>query len=887
MKSPRKIVALIVLASAVALAALIETFNFLANQQRELVQQELQRLLGKEVSFTGLEVHLLGWPGFAAKELRIADDPRFAATPILRARELILGVKLSQLLFGRLVIDALTLIEPEFQVITDETGLHNLDLLAQRRKEFTPLPNLRAAPAERRPSAVIFAIEELRIEDGRVIYLDRSVKEPAELQLRDIDMTLIGLDPTKMSRLRLAAALVEGLGQDVRIEGLLFGVGPEQSWLRREMNLSIQLDSLHVPVVARAIAALRDKIPPELDVAGPMSLQAKAGGTLARPRLENLTLKAPLFGASDYNATVTGEVRFSERRSWEDAELKGQMTIDPLPMAGLRNLRWFAQSLPSALITDGNISVYGRFEGTWETLRIGALVRADKSEWRYQDWLRKRLRRPAEISARIARQKQKFFIYESVLVCGRNRVEFNGFIDAGAESKLQLKLSNRKGSVAGWSELLAPAVLVGIAGQTDLSLVIEQQSLPGNDDWSVQGYFRLSAGEFRHPPSGRKIDAADATVTFVGRQARFENVKFRLGTSTMTLDGVAPNLLEPYADFEIRSAQLNLSDLAELSTSVPGQLDDVSAKGALRWQDDEPVLDGMVQVRDGILYGLAFRDLRTDFTGSGGGLNFNHLSLRALDGVIRADGHVASAGDVELSAQTDALELRALAAQWLPPIKDRIQGQLRGRARFTLTAADGSGAPNALKVSIDSTVRGGAIKDFNLIGQLLLRGSGASTSAPASSRLPPGFAQLMARPDTTVESLKADFTVGPERIRTDNLIIGTTDYTITGAGWIDLNRSTRWNGLIALSPRATLEAQRDYRLLRYLVDRRGRLAITFRVDGTIPNVRIRLDNRALVQALRGNAPERGGDGARPSQSSQATSEKKKWLPAALERFLNR
>jgi hypothetical protein len=90
-----------------------------------------------------------------------------------------------------------------------------------------------------------------------------------------------------------------------------------------------------------------------------------------------------------------------------------------------------------------------------------------------------------------------------------------------------------------------------------------------------------------------------------------------------------------------------------------------------------------------------------------------------------------------------------------------------------------------------------------------------------------------------------------------------------------------------LSPRATLEAQRDYRLLRYLVDRRGRLAITFRVDGTIPNVRIRLDNRALVQALRGNAPERGGDGARPSQSSQATSEKKKWLPAALERFLNR
>ncbi|HYA27701.1 MAG TPA: hypothetical protein VEI95_02715, partial [Acidobacteriota bacterium] len=150
-----------------------------------------------------------------------------------------------------------------------------------------------------------------------------------------------------------------------------------------------------------------------------------------------------------------------------------------------------------------------------------------------------------------------------------------------------------------------------------------------------------------------------------------------------------------------------------------------------------------------------------------------------------------------------------------------------------------------------------------------------------------GFTKLMIRPDTIVESLKADFTVEPERIRTDNLIIGTTDYTITGAGWIDLNLRTRWNGLIALSPRATLEVQRDYRLLRYLVDRRGGLAITFRVDGTIPSVRIRLDNRALAQALRGNAPERGSDGERQNRPSQATNEKKKWLPGALERFLNR
>ena len=41
--------------------------------------------------------------------------------PSLRARELVLGVSLWNLLCRRLVITSLTFDEPEFQIITDET----------------------------------------------------------------------------------------------------------------------------------------------------------------------------------------------------------------------------------------------------------------------------------------------------------------------------------------------------------------------------------------------------------------------------------------------------------------------------------------------------------------------------------------------------------------------------------------------------------------------------------------------------------------------------------------------------------------------------------------------------------------------------------------------
>ena len=459
MKSPKKILVFTLAAVTIVAALLVLSIDIVANRQRESVERELRKLLGKDVRFTGLEVHLMGWPGFAAKELRIDDDPRFAATPVIRARQLIFGLSLRQLLWGDIVIDSLRFIEPELQVINDETGLHNLAVLAQRSEVFAPF----AKPLT--SSRVSFAIDTIRIDDGRVIYLDRSVKEPAELQLRDVDFKLSGLDPARTTRLRFAAGLVEGLGQDIHITGRLGGVRPGESWQARQMNLTIQFDSLHVPLVARAVAALREKIPRDLDVTGPMSLQANASGTLARPRIENITLKAPLFGASDYNAKITGSVEFSESRPWEDAQLQVNLTIQPVAMAQLRKLRWLRQNVSPALVSDGTIAIYSRFEGSWDTLRFGALVRGEKSEWRYKDWLQKPMDRPAEIRARVRRQKQQFVIADSEIVSGLNRIGFSGTVDVGDEPKLQLRIYNSDVPLNGWSEWLAPSTMIGIACQ--------------------------------------------------------------------------------------------------------------------------------------------------------------------------------------------------------------------------------------------------------------------------------------------------------------------------------------------------------------------------------------------------------------------------------------
>jgi hypothetical protein len=332
MKRPQKILAALAVVLVIAAIVLVQTFNVLAVRNRDQVQQELQKVLGKNVNFNSLEVHWLGQLGFVATEFRIADDPRFAATPLLHARELVLGISLWNLLFRRLVIDKLIFNGAEFQIITDETGALNLTTLLNRKNELRGFSKVPPVPAEPKHSAVSFLISDIRVRDGRIEYVDRSVKAPAELRMKNISMRLKGFARQQATQITFAASLTEGLSQDVRIDGRLEPVPSDPSWLHRPIDLNIRLDSLHVPVVARAIAALRDKIPEELDVTGPMALQAKAGGTAERPRIDSFTLKIPLFGSSDYNAVVDGSIQFTERRLWEDAAIQGKLVVEPLAL---------------------------------------------------------------------------------------------------------------------------------------------------------------------------------------------------------------------------------------------------------------------------------------------------------------------------------------------------------------------------------------------------------------------------------------------------------------------------------------------------------------------------------------------------------------------------
>jgi hypothetical protein len=233
------------------------------------------------------------------------------------------------------------------------------------------------------------------------------------------------------------------------------------------------------------------------------------------------------------------------------------------------------------------------------------------------------------------------------------------------------------------------------------------------------------------------------------------------------------------------------------------------------------------------------------------------------------------------------MDARAMLAQFFPKLKNRLQGQLNVTAKLATINKDGANVEQALQGSGEALIRDGAIRDFNLFARLLTRDGEPSPMNKLSERLPVIVAEAVRRQDTPFDTLKANFAMAERRIRTDNLFLSTPDYTVTGAGWIGFDRALKWNGTLVLSPRLAQSLEREYKTLRYLLDRRGRLAITFRMEGRLPNVKIKPESRALSQFLRLISTERGAQPSTAGEEGSPEHDRRQWLPESLDRLLRR
>jgi AsmA protein len=149
-------VAVVIAALVIVVIGLIPLF-INADTFRPRVEEQLSISLGRKITLGHLSFSLITG-SLIAEEITVADDPAFATTPFLQAKELKIGIEVGQFLFHRKVrITNFTVDSPSIQLIHAQNGTWN----------FSSLGSAATQPAPQKESLFPdLAVGEIKIKNG-------------------------------------------------------------------------------------------------------------------------------------------------------------------------------------------------------------------------------------------------------------------------------------------------------------------------------------------------------------------------------------------------------------------------------------------------------------------------------------------------------------------------------------------------------------------------------------------------------------------------------------------------------------------------------------------------------------------------------------------------
>jgi AsmA protein len=214
---------------------------------------------------------------------------------------------------------------------------------------------------------------------------------------------------------------------------------------------------------------------------------------------------------------------------------------------------------------------------------------------------------------------------------------------------------------------------------------------------------------------------------------------------------------------------------------------------------------------------------------------------------LRHDKHRA----FTLDATARRVALQPLLAAFGARVAPHVEGLLDASASLT-----GGGRP-AIRRSLAGTVRtevhDGVVHGVNLVDQVLGGITGVErigTLAPESLRAK--HPELFGAADTRFEELRATTRIADGQARTDDLVMRSPSYTVTGSGTAGLDGSLDLTAKFVAGSALTADIVGSIRDARWAANDQQLLEVPFRLTGRLPDVRVRPDP-AFVARVVGSA----------------------------------
>lgn len=853
-------IVLLILVALVVVAIVAIPLVVDANRYHGLVQAQLEKALGRPVTFGQMRLSLTP-PGMRLENVMIAEDPQFGQDAFATAKYLDATVKIGPLLHGNVDIRSLELQQPKVQIIKNAAGVWNFSTLGKKKTQ--------AGSGEGE-----FVLGKLAIAGGQVTMVDQAKKTSSVYN--NIDLALNDYAPNKAFRFDGALHL-PGAGKEMlRMNGTAGPLPADNNLTETPFGASLDFKEVGVGGI-RSLANLTALDGIEGTLSGKLNAR-NTNGTLGADG--SLELQDAVIRKVKVDYPITLDFRATDHLASDQIHIdsaKLHLGQTPIVIEGDVN----AGATPAQL----NLHVTLKEVSIEETARLAsALGVAFNPSMRVGGMLTADIRAvgPANAPAmngnivgkdvRIqgGELKQPVDVGAMSLALTPQGIRSNPFTATSGSTKVavQFTLANYTGpspaidatvrtAGAKLPEVLSIANAYGVSaaqgmsGTGDVNLDVHVNGPMKNTNALVfSGSGKIANASLKTPDLSQPLNIRNADVRFTGNSATLQNLSVGVGHTNASGNLTMQNFSAPNLQFNLNADKVNVAELQQIfAAPAPQKTASMSLVPAANAQGKAApsVLEkltggGAVSIGTVEYDQLLMQNLKSNVALDHGIIHIAPLSATMYGGQqtgsITVDMRQTPMAVSMASklAQVDANQLLSSVSS----LKQTIYGLLAGNANASFRAASSQDIARTLNGTVNLDLTKGKIAHVDLLNQL------AGIARFASSALPQSAA-----PFTNIVRLTGTFNIVNGLAQTNNLNAQIPGGSISAEGAANLATQGLDMHLVAVLTKDLTQQVGGTQVGGFmntaLANANGELVIPVLVSGSFDNPRFAPDLQKIAQ----------------------------------------
>jgi len=533
-----------------------------------------------------------------------------------------------------------------------------------------------------------------------------------------------------------------------------------------------------------------------------------------------------------------------------------KMTIGPLTLDRLRGIPQLRGKIPAKLSMPDPVSLQARTGGTVDAVSFEVDADLSSSRIVYLGVFNKPDGMLLKVKAAGHRRGTALEVSQANLELADLQAKASKIVlDSGTVSA---RVDTNRFSLESLSKTIAAMAKYDASGKAEAH--VDVRTVKDNPP-DVNGTVTLAGVSIK--PQGAKIPGVsdiNSNVKLAGNSATIEPTTFATGGAHGTFEARVESLQPLHASYSLKADDIRLEQFVP-KRPANEELRQVSVSGTAGQSSGALDVSAQVSSTSGLVADVPYQNLALTADYGADRAQIHSLNLSAFGGTIAAvaDATLGAQPAFNATLDTNNIDLQQALTAQKAKLADSLRGQLTGEIKVSGRGRKFDEIKPTLQGAGQMAIKNGKLIGINLGAEALDKVKGIpGIESLLSPNVIARHPSLFKDRDTELNQASLSFVLQGPRMTTHDLTVASSDYTMLGDGWLDMDKNIDLAAHILMSKEFSSDLRADRKNVVYLEDQDGQIDIPVIIRGALPKPSIQPNIQALAQRAASQALQKRG-----------------------------